>query len=218
MGAGVITVASAAGSSTKIHACVVKHTKVLHLGRCKSGETKISWNRRGPVGPRGPRGFTGATGPSNTYVFSYNANGEGTSPTPPPLDGNESGTLLTLPPGHYLLHYVMGVYEHDASAVDYDGCQPTYTPSGGTSFVGGFYDVGIPAGSGFDFGSGTLDETLTATAPTTTVTIGCSNFGGGGGGSIQNFTVVATKVGSLSVTGNAPVPSLRHALRRGPNS
>ena len=49
-----------AASSTKvIAACADKGTGVLHLkshGKCKRGQTRVSWNQQGPRGTQGPAG------------------------------------------------------------------------------------------------------------------------------------------------------------------
>lgn len=54
-------------TSGVIYACYSNHTKTLsHTTQakgCKPGQTKLSWNAKGPQGPRGPRGLRGARGP-----------------------------------------------------------------------------------------------------------------------------------------------------------
>src|ERR1700752_1722856 len=56
-----------AESSTKtITVCADKKTGVLHLktrGRCKSSQTRLTWNQQGPPGPQGAQGSQGAQGP-----------------------------------------------------------------------------------------------------------------------------------------------------------
>jgi hypothetical protein len=59
---------AAAASKTKaITVCADKKTGILHLknrGRCKRGQTRVSWNQQGPAGAQGPQGSQGPQGPS----------------------------------------------------------------------------------------------------------------------------------------------------------
>ena len=61
-----------ASSKTKtITVCADKKTGVLHLktrGRCKSSQTRVSWNQQGPQGVRGPQGAAGARGATGSRV------------------------------------------------------------------------------------------------------------------------------------------------------
>jgi hypothetical protein len=55
--------ALAASKPKTITVCADKGTGVLHLkthGRCKRGQTRVTWNQQGPQGPQGPTGQTGA--------------------------------------------------------------------------------------------------------------------------------------------------------------
>lgn len=55
--------AYAASKTKTITVCADKGTGVLHLkthGRCKRGQTRVSWNQQGPQGAQGPTGQTGA--------------------------------------------------------------------------------------------------------------------------------------------------------------
>jgi hypothetical protein len=60
--------AVAASNNKTITVCADKKTGVLHLktrGRCKIGQTRVSWNQQGPQGlqgARGPQGSQGAPG------------------------------------------------------------------------------------------------------------------------------------------------------------
>jgi len=57
--------AVAASNNKTITVCADKKTGVLHLktrGRCKSSQTRVSWNQQGPQGPPGPQGVQGTTG------------------------------------------------------------------------------------------------------------------------------------------------------------
>jgi hypothetical protein len=55
--------AIAASNNKTITACADKKTGVLHLhnhGRCKRGQTRVTWNQQGPRGVQGPSGQPGA--------------------------------------------------------------------------------------------------------------------------------------------------------------
>ena len=60
--------AVAASNNKTITVCADKKTGVLHLktrGRCKSSQTRVSWNQQGPQGQQGapgPQGSQGAQG------------------------------------------------------------------------------------------------------------------------------------------------------------
>ena len=58
--------ASAGSKPKRIYACVTVNFKTLNLttknGKCKRGETKISWNRKGPRGKKGAKGKRGPVG------------------------------------------------------------------------------------------------------------------------------------------------------------
>jgi hypothetical protein len=63
--------AYAASKAKTITVCADKGTGVLHLkphGRCKRGQTRVSWNQHGPQGMQGP------TGPAGTPAVSVWAN------------------------------------------------------------------------------------------------------------------------------------------------
>jgi len=61
--------AFAASNTKTITVCADKNTGILHLktrGRCRSDQTRVTWNQQGPPGPQGsegPQGATGAQGP-----------------------------------------------------------------------------------------------------------------------------------------------------------
>jgi hypothetical protein len=63
--------ALAASKTKTITVCADKGTGVLHLkthgGRCKRGQTRVTWNQ---VGPQGPQGFTGPAGQPGTPAVS----------------------------------------------------------------------------------------------------------------------------------------------------
>jgi hypothetical protein len=56
--------AVAATKTNTITVCADKGTGILHLkphgGRCKRGQTRVSWNQQGPQGPQGVQGPAGA--------------------------------------------------------------------------------------------------------------------------------------------------------------
>jgi hypothetical protein len=57
--------AVAASNNKTITVCADKQTGVLHLktrGRCKTGQTRVSWNQQGPQGPQGAQGPQGSQG------------------------------------------------------------------------------------------------------------------------------------------------------------
>ena len=59
--------ALAASNSKTITVCADKKTGVLHLktrGRCKSSQTRVTWNQQGPQGAQGAQGATGSQGPA----------------------------------------------------------------------------------------------------------------------------------------------------------
>ena len=59
--------AVAASNNKTITVCADKKTGVLHLktrGRCKSSQTRVSWNQQGPQGLLGPQGAQGSQGPA----------------------------------------------------------------------------------------------------------------------------------------------------------
>ncbi len=67
--------ALAASKTKTITVCADKGTGVLHLkthgGRCKRGQTRVTWNQ---VGPQGPQGFQGPAGQPGAAAVSVWAN------------------------------------------------------------------------------------------------------------------------------------------------
>lgn len=63
-GAVVAAAAEPSGDET-IHGCVNPSgsLRVVSAPACRSNETLLSWNQRGPRGPQGPQGETGEQGP-----------------------------------------------------------------------------------------------------------------------------------------------------------
>lgn len=66
---GVSGSAVAAGSGSKVHACVNKRTLLVRIvdpakrQKCGRGEQPLSWSVTGPRGNAGPKGSTGPAGP-----------------------------------------------------------------------------------------------------------------------------------------------------------
>ena len=57
--------ALAASNNKTITVCADKSTGILHLktrGRCKSSQTRVTWNEQGPPGPQGQQGSQGPQG------------------------------------------------------------------------------------------------------------------------------------------------------------
>jgi collagen triple helix repeat protein len=121
-----VTTDGGAGRSGRLHACVTKQFKTLHLVRsdepCPDGQRRISWNKRGPRGKRGPSGLAGpvgATGATGTRglagpVGATGAAGatgatgtegptgpQGVPGSPPALAFGEVAAQITSPTGGY---------------------------------------------------------------------------------------------------------------------
>jgi len=65
--------AYAATKTKTITVCADKGTGVLHLhkrGKCKRGQTRVSWNQRGPQGAQGVQGPAGAPGAPAVSVWA----------------------------------------------------------------------------------------------------------------------------------------------------
>jgi hypothetical protein len=61
--------AVAASNNKTITVCADKKTGLLHLkarGRCKSSQSRVSWNQQGPQGAQGSQGPTGPQGATGT--------------------------------------------------------------------------------------------------------------------------------------------------------
>jgi hypothetical protein len=85
--------AIASGSGT-VRACVHKHTRALYVGKCQTGDKKLTWSKLGPRGPKGntgpagsagqigPTGQVGPTGPQGPGATKlvYNASGSASPP------------------------------------------------------------------------------------------------------------------------------------------
>ncbi len=69
--------ALAASQTKTITVCADKGTGVLYLkthGRCKRGQTRVTWNQRGPQGPQGGQGPAGQSGAPAVSVWANVAN------------------------------------------------------------------------------------------------------------------------------------------------
>ncbi len=65
--------AYAASKTKTITVCADEGTNVLHLkthGRCKHGQTRVTWNQHGPQGPQGTQGPTGPQGAPAVSVWA----------------------------------------------------------------------------------------------------------------------------------------------------
>jgi hypothetical protein len=69
--------ALAASKVKTITVCADKKTGVLHLkthGKCKRGQTRVTWNQRGPQGPQGVAGAQGPAGQPGAPAINAWAN------------------------------------------------------------------------------------------------------------------------------------------------
>jgi len=65
--------AIAATKTKTITVCADKGTGIVHLktrGKCKRGQTRVSWNQRGPQGPQGAQGPAGQPGAPAVSVWA----------------------------------------------------------------------------------------------------------------------------------------------------
>jgi hypothetical protein len=65
--------ALAASNSKSITVCADKKTGVLHLkmnGKCTRGQTRVTWNQRGPQGVSGTQGPTGPAGAPAVSIWA----------------------------------------------------------------------------------------------------------------------------------------------------
>ena len=64
----VAAVGAHGGDTTRIHACVSNGSGLVRIvgenGACRTEETAVDWNVRGPIGPQGPQGDAGPMGPA----------------------------------------------------------------------------------------------------------------------------------------------------------
>ena len=72
--AALLTVVSVSfgqsSADTTVSACVKKKGGAVRVARkCRHGEARVSWNRRGPAGPQGPQGPQGAGGARGSFSF-----------------------------------------------------------------------------------------------------------------------------------------------------
>ena len=69
--------AYAASKTKTITVCADKGTGVLHLhnhGKCKRGQTRVTWNQKGPQGAQGTQGPAGAPGAPAVSVWAQVTN------------------------------------------------------------------------------------------------------------------------------------------------
>ena len=95
--------ALAASKTKTITVCADKGTGILHLkthgGRCKRGQTRVTWNQ---VGPQGPQGFQGPAGQPGAPAVSVWANVTNAGSL-----GFGSGALGTAPLGRALIRSLL---------------------------------------------------------------------------------------------------------------
>jgi hypothetical protein len=182
--------AIASGSGT-INACAQKHGKhLLYTGKCKKGDTKLSWAVQGPpgstgatgrAGPAGPKGATGAIGPSAGFSSS---GGDVMS-----LAGT-TVVSLTLPAGSFVINGKVSIA--NSSAAETTGC---YLLPPGVTSISGAIDVSFAATDTTDF-----EETMSLVAPLTTsggaLTIVC--FSSSASTDARENQLTAIKVGSVT--------------------
>jgi hypothetical protein len=110
--------ALAAAKARKITVCADKTTGILHLkthGRCKRGQTRVSWNQQGPPGSQGAQGPAGQPGAPAVSIWGQVAN---------------AGSLLS-GQGLSVQHVSAGTYQVTitASACAHGGNAPAITIS-----------------------------------------------------------------------------------------
>jgi hypothetical protein len=69
--------ALAASNTKTITVCADKGTGILHLkthGKCKRGQTRVTWNQKGPQGPQGVQGPAGQPGAPAVSVWGQVTN------------------------------------------------------------------------------------------------------------------------------------------------
>ena len=99
LGGSAYAVTSFVGSDGKIHGCVSKSGQLVLVkagAKCKTGQSGIAWNQRGPRGLRGPRGFRGQMGaqglPGPTFAVSRTADNPADPPASPDETSSEAST------------------------------------------------------------------------------------------------------------------------------
>jgi hypothetical protein len=96
-------VAYGAKGSEQINACSKKNNGTLYLPGdkgCRSGDSAVAWNIKGPAGASGPAGPAGATGPSGPPGASGTFSGSFKSPNGLySVDVLDTGILLKGPGG-----------------------------------------------------------------------------------------------------------------------
>lgn len=114
LAAGGTEIANAAAgppavTSGVIYACYSNTTKaIVHTTQakgCKPGQTKLSWNAKGPQGPRGARGLRGARGPQSS-ASNATATYYAYEKKPMPLKGGSVVVARITPNshGHYIVN------------------------------------------------------------------------------------------------------------------
>lgn len=110
VGGAAAWAATSSGGKT-IRACYKRHGGALRIaGRCRHGESRLTWNQIGPIGAtggkgsigktgkegkQGPKGETGAAGPSDVYAAG--------APVGTLTSGFTSFSKLSVPAGSFLI-------------------------------------------------------------------------------------------------------------------
>jgi hypothetical protein len=203
---GVATAATSATSTTYTACASSKHVLSVEAHKkCPKGTKKVTIAARGPAGAKGAKGSPGTAGPSNVYEYTYAKNGgsDGTGGgTAPPLTGSPSATLFTLPPGSYVMHYDVGVF--DSSGIGWVSCVGDYGTGIDAPIHNGqtmYASIAASSASG-NYGTGSMTEPLTVTT-STPVAVTCDESINSSM-ELLNVDITATQTGSLTATGFAP--------------
>jgi hypothetical protein len=194
-----------------IHACYAKRGGALRIavgGKCRRSEAAISWNQvgqAGAAGRAGANGSSGATGqtgpmgpsgPSDVYVNNIGTiDPLGTDPF------SVSGSL-TVPAGSYVVSGRANFYNSGSNS----GPRPTCSINAGADIFHGHQldyetdELGANSvGSFHIFGGVSLTGTYTFTSQGTLL-MNCHQVGADANVSANSVTLIAEKVGSLTVT------------------
>jgi hypothetical protein len=110
--------ALAASNTKTITVCADKTTGVLHLktrGRCKSDQTRVTWNQQGPTGPQGQQGVVGPQGTAGAQGPQGPAGVQGPAGTTIWANVANNGTVIA-GQGLSVQHISSGTYEVTVTA------------------------------------------------------------------------------------------------------
>ncbi|MDX6229457.1 MAG: hypothetical protein QOI76_2847 [Frankiales bacterium] len=210
LSAGSVAVA-ATSTGKQVTMCALKTTGAVRLAtKCHKTEKAVKLGQIGPrgligltgspgaTGATGSTGATGPAGPSDAYSYAWST---GDTSIPPPMDFSQSGTLLTLPAGSYAVQWHIEIQDFAQSTTPYAYCTPSYAVAGAAALTGPLFFVGLYSSSGYSLGSGGASRVVTLPA-TTSVSVMCGVIGTPTGRAavvLQNFQVVAVKVGTAHI-------------------